>query len=197
MLHLLAEGISNKSIARELGIAEATVKVHLKHLFQKFRFVNRTQAALWAQQNLKGQERPRPQSAPEGGARPVSPVQAKRYRTHDRSSAEKPTTDMAILPVPDYGRERMMAGSPLMKKHGRADLFYHADQRRKQAGKETFIRESRRTVRNLRLLNSKRNFDDPRFARFRRRSASIGSILRILPTMSPLALRPKIPSGSR
>ena len=27
-----------------------------------------------------------------------------------------------------------------MKKHGRADLFYHADQRRKQAGKETFIR---------------------------------------------------------
>ena len=112
MLHLLAEGISNKSIARELGIAEATVKVHLKHLFQKFRFVNRTQAALWAQQNLKGQERPRPQSPPAGGARPVSPVQAKRYRTRDRSSAEKPTTDMAILPIPDYGHERMMPAAP-------------------------------------------------------------------------------------
>ena len=61
MLCLLAEGLSNKLIARELGISEATVKVHLKHLFQKLRFMNRTQAALWAQQNLKGQERPRPQ----------------------------------------------------------------------------------------------------------------------------------------
>jgi DNA-binding NarL/FixJ family response regulator len=49
--HLLA-GHSNKLIARELGIAEATVKVHLKHVLRKIRVENRTQAAIWALANL-------------------------------------------------------------------------------------------------------------------------------------------------
>jgi two-component system, NarL family, nitrate/nitrite response regulator NarL len=49
--HLLA-GHSNKLIARELGIAEATVKVHLKSVQRKIRVENRTQAAIWALANL-------------------------------------------------------------------------------------------------------------------------------------------------
>jgi two-component system nitrate/nitrite response regulator NarL len=47
LMHL-TEGASNKHIARELNIAEATVKVHVKSLLRKIRVNNRTQAAMWA-----------------------------------------------------------------------------------------------------------------------------------------------------
>jgi DNA-binding NarL/FixJ family response regulator len=49
--HLLS-GHSNKLIGRELGISEATVKVHLKSVQRKIRVENRTQAAIWALANL-------------------------------------------------------------------------------------------------------------------------------------------------
>jgi two-component system, NarL family, nitrate/nitrite response regulator NarL len=48
ILRHLTEGASNKHIARELNIAEATVKVHVKSLLRKIRVNNRTQAAMWA-----------------------------------------------------------------------------------------------------------------------------------------------------
>jgi two-component system, NarL family, nitrate/nitrite response regulator NarL len=48
ILNLLTQGASNKHIARELAIAEATVKVHVKSLLRKIRVTNRTQAAMWA-----------------------------------------------------------------------------------------------------------------------------------------------------
>lgn len=44
----LARGLPNKLIARELGIAEPTVKVHVKALLRKLGVRNRTQAAVWA-----------------------------------------------------------------------------------------------------------------------------------------------------
>jgi two-component system, NarL family, nitrate/nitrite response regulator NarL len=48
ILRCLIDGYSNKVIARQLGITEATVKVHLKGLLRKIRAENRTQAAIWA-----------------------------------------------------------------------------------------------------------------------------------------------------
>jgi two-component system nitrate/nitrite response regulator NarL len=48
ILNCLVAGMSNKMIARELCIAEATVKVHLKALLRKVNANNRTQAAVWA-----------------------------------------------------------------------------------------------------------------------------------------------------
>ena len=48
ILQCLTTGDSNKSIARHLGTAEATVKVHLKSILRKINARNRTQAALWA-----------------------------------------------------------------------------------------------------------------------------------------------------
>jgi len=48
ILRCLTLGASNKLIARELGVAEATVKVHIKAILRKVKAANRTQAAMWA-----------------------------------------------------------------------------------------------------------------------------------------------------
>jgi two-component system nitrate/nitrite response regulator NarL len=44
----LAQGLSNKLIARSLDITEATVKVHVKNLLKKLGFRSRLEAAVWA-----------------------------------------------------------------------------------------------------------------------------------------------------
>jgi two-component system nitrate/nitrite response regulator NarL len=51
ILRCILEGGSNKAIARQIGIAEATVKVHVKAILRKIRVRNRTQAAIWALNN--------------------------------------------------------------------------------------------------------------------------------------------------
>lgn len=48
VLRLVARGLANKQIARNLGIAERTVKAHLTSAFQRIGAADRTQAALWA-----------------------------------------------------------------------------------------------------------------------------------------------------
>jgi DNA-binding NarL/FixJ family response regulator len=52
VLRLLATGLANKQIARRLGITERTVKAHLTSVFQQLGVSDRTQAALWARENL-------------------------------------------------------------------------------------------------------------------------------------------------
>jgi two-component system nitrate/nitrite response regulator NarL len=54
ILHCLVSGHPNKVIARQLGIAETTVKVHVKVVLRKVRALNRTQAAIWALNNNFG-----------------------------------------------------------------------------------------------------------------------------------------------
>jgi two-component system nitrate/nitrite response regulator NarL len=51
IVKLLESGASNKLIAREIGITEATVKVHLKSIQRKLGLANRTQVAMWSLQN--------------------------------------------------------------------------------------------------------------------------------------------------
>lgn len=51
ILRLIANGLSNKMIARELNIAEGTVKVHVKNLLKKLKFRSRVEAAIWAMEN--------------------------------------------------------------------------------------------------------------------------------------------------
>lgn len=53
ILTSLRDGKSNKDIAKELGISDATVKVHLRSVYQKMNARNRTQAALWASRHLQ------------------------------------------------------------------------------------------------------------------------------------------------
>lgn len=56
VLRLVASGLANKNIARELGIAERTVKAHLTSIFQRIGVTDRTQAALWARDHLSPED---------------------------------------------------------------------------------------------------------------------------------------------
>jgi len=56
VLQKLMAGYPNKVIARDCGITESTVKVHVKAILRKIHAKNRTQAAVWARKhgiNLK------------------------------------------------------------------------------------------------------------------------------------------------
>jgi len=50
VLQLVAPGLPNKRIARELQISEKTVKAHLNQIFRRIGVTDRTQAALWAKE---------------------------------------------------------------------------------------------------------------------------------------------------
>jgi DNA-binding NarL/FixJ family response regulator len=52
VLRLVAAGLANKQIARRLGIAESTVKVHTGNIFRRIGVTERTSAALWAKDHL-------------------------------------------------------------------------------------------------------------------------------------------------
>ena len=52
-LELVASGLPSKHIARQLGIAEATVKVHLTSIYRTIGVDNRTQAARWYERNIR------------------------------------------------------------------------------------------------------------------------------------------------
>jgi DNA-binding NarL/FixJ family response regulator len=54
VLELLAQGLSNKQIARELDISEITVKAHVSLILKKLGVSNRTQAAIEAHRLLAG-----------------------------------------------------------------------------------------------------------------------------------------------
>ncbi|MBW8184886.1 two-component system response regulator NarL [Shewanella nanhaiensis] len=53
-LKLIASGKSNKDIANTLGIAETTVKVHVKNLLKKLGLKSRVEAAVWAVEHKIG-----------------------------------------------------------------------------------------------------------------------------------------------
>jgi DNA-binding NarL/FixJ family response regulator len=53
VLALLARGLPNKLIARELGLSEGTVKVHLLAIFRALDVRNRTEAVVAAQKKLQ------------------------------------------------------------------------------------------------------------------------------------------------
>jgi len=53
ILTRLLEGEANKAIARHIGVTEATVKTHVKTILRKVGAKNRTQAALWAYENMQ------------------------------------------------------------------------------------------------------------------------------------------------
>jgi DNA-binding NarL/FixJ family response regulator len=53
VLERLNEGKQNKIIAYELGMAESTVKVHIRHIMKKLNARNRTQVVLMSRNALQ------------------------------------------------------------------------------------------------------------------------------------------------
>jgi DNA-binding NarL/FixJ family response regulator len=51
VLAMVAEGLPNKVIARQLAISEKTVKAHLTSVYRQIGVTDRTQAALWAERH--------------------------------------------------------------------------------------------------------------------------------------------------
>jgi two-component system nitrate/nitrite response regulator NarL len=78
VLICLAQGKSNKAIARLHNLSDATVKVHLKAILRKINVHNRTQAALWAIQH--GFQNHFPESAVSSAAQPDRARAAKTVR---------------------------------------------------------------------------------------------------------------------
>ena len=71
IIDCLVCGLPNKSIARELNITEATVKVYVKGLLRKIKVSNRTQVAIWALQQSPPLSRDQSVPAMEALAAPV------------------------------------------------------------------------------------------------------------------------------
>ena len=57
ILEHLVDGKSNKLIAKDMGIAEGTVKVHVKHLLKKLNLRSRVEAAVWADRSRRQQSK--------------------------------------------------------------------------------------------------------------------------------------------
>ncbi len=58
ILVYVARGLSNKAIARELGISHDTVKLHVRHILSKLGFASRVEAAVFAiEQRVDGASR--------------------------------------------------------------------------------------------------------------------------------------------
>ncbi|ARU26109.1 two-component system response regulator NarL [Cellvibrio sp. PSBB006] len=55
IIKLIAKGLSNKLIARELDISDGTVKVHVKHLLKKLGLRSRVEAAVWMVNHKSGE----------------------------------------------------------------------------------------------------------------------------------------------
>lgn len=61
ILVLVARGLANKTIARDLGISERTVRTHVSNILGKLGLSSRTQAALYAiKEGLVNAEQPGP-----------------------------------------------------------------------------------------------------------------------------------------
>ena len=92
VLELVGHGLSNRLIARRLGISEKTVKAHLTSVFGRIGAADRVQAALWWERN-RGNERGRhgrmPAAGPVSGPHPRwcarIPLLKGRFRTHQRA----------------------------------------------------------------------------------------------------------------
>lgn len=53
-LALIANGLSNKLIARDLGISDGSVKVYVRNLLRKFRLGSRLELAAWVHRHGAG-----------------------------------------------------------------------------------------------------------------------------------------------
>jgi two-component system, NarL family, nitrate/nitrite response regulator NarL len=116
VLRCLAEGHSNKVIANKIDIAVATVKVHVNSIFRKIGTSNRTQAAIWARNNISQEEPAEDRSAlPLHAA--ATPAPAVEAATVVMAAVEAAVPPLDAAPRPPC---EMLAQSALKEKPARA-----------------------------------------------------------------------------
>src|SRR5437588_183476 len=116
VLTALARGRSNKEIARELSIGEETVKTHVSNILSKLHLADRTQAAIYGQQQLHGRHlarldgRPGLQQWIEHGARSHEPEQDDVSDDKRQATIRRGAEDFIDLPrewqTEDTGKKR-------------------------------------------------------------------------------------------
>jgi DNA-binding NarL/FixJ family response regulator len=76
ILLLMADGLTNAKIGRELWVTEQTVKFHLSNIFRKLGVANRTEASRYAHVNgmIKASKPLAPAAQPTAGLAPVRPL---------------------------------------------------------------------------------------------------------------------------
>lgn len=79
IVELIAQGWSNKQIAVALGISYKTVKIHVRHIYEKMEVDNRVAAVLWTTQhwhhptgNGNGKENHSPSELPNHPKHPIT-----------------------------------------------------------------------------------------------------------------------------
>ena len=134
ILHWLANGLPNKTIAHNLSITEATVKGHIKAIMKKHGFSNRTQAAIWAVQKGMTARAPAPPGhppspAPNGVMPEADATPQGRHRTPDGSATRSGLPRPELSPqAKTFATSRIIlrgARHPLRRRelHGSATLF--------------------------------------------------------------------------
>ena len=102
ILDCLIQGDSNKTIARKIAIAEATVKVHVKAILRKIRVKNRTQAAIWAihqgspMLSCKDAVSSEVATLPTNGSRPLD-AQAPSRSVNSKSDSRRGATQESVM----------------------------------------------------------------------------------------------------
>jgi two-component system nitrate/nitrite response regulator NarL len=117
ILRCLVQGDSNKTIARKMAMAEATVKVHVKAILRKIRVHNRTQAAIWAMSN--GSFMPAEDDAsPASEEPPVDPVPNVDIAQVPTAGRVNGTSSLPMLELKEAGRAAVPGNLRLIRKNG-------------------------------------------------------------------------------
>ncbi len=105
VLSLVARGLANKQIARQLCITDGTVKAHVGSIFARIGVTDRTSAAVWAERNLAvAALPPRVSARDEWGSRDEwADLPARVPATRD-TPARSTATRGRVWPAPGVGR---------------------------------------------------------------------------------------------
>lgn len=134
ILNCLVTGDSNKVIARNCNISEATVKVHLKAVLRKIRVSNRTQAAVWAMKRMRdetpvaGLSKPGSVAAQERVAPRPDPVIGKESGPRSKVSeaaAKQPSKQKANAADAEDGAKRDSLASDYRRRQASLKILHH------------------------------------------------------------------------
>ena len=74
VIHLVAQGLKNQEVAKEIGTTKQVVKNYLRVIYDKLGFYNRVELALWHESRGVGPATSESDSATPGETQKCSPV---------------------------------------------------------------------------------------------------------------------------